>query len=158
VDDLRPTEATPSSNWNRVLDINLTGVLHSCLGEFEAMKAHGGAIVNIASISGMIVNRGAAPHAAYSSSKAAVIHLSRCLAVEWAPHAIRVNTVSPGYTRTEMTKRNPKELNRTFADQSPMGRLAEPDEIAAPTVFLLSDGASFVNGANLPVDGAVLAW
>lgn len=158
VDDLQPTVGMPTDDWNRVIDVNLSGVLFSCLAEYEVMQERGGAIVNIASVSGMIYNRGAEPHAGYNASKAGVIQLSRALAVEWVPQKIRVNAVSPGYTRTEMTDRNPAERNSYLADQTPMGRMAEVSEIAAPVVFLLSDGAAYINGVNLPVDGALTAW
>lgn len=158
VDDLQPTVGMPTEDWDRVIDVNLSGVLFSCLAEYEVMQEHGGAIVNIASVSGMIYNRGADPHIGYNASKAGVIQLSRALAVEWVPQKIRVNAVSPGYTRTEMTDRNPAERNSYLADQTPMGRMAEVAEIAAPVVFLLSDGAAYINGVNLPVDGALTAW
>ncbi len=158
IDNLQPTVGMPTSDWNRVLDVNLSGVLFSCLAEYEVMKEHEGSIVNIASASGTIYNRGAEPHIGYSASKAGVIHLSRSLAVEWAPHLIRVNAVSPGYTRTEMTEMNPAERNSYLADQTPMGRMAEVSEIAAPVVFLLGQGATYVNGVNLPVDGGLTAW
>ena len=158
IDNLQPTVGMPTSDWNRVLDVNLTGVLFSCLAEYEVMQEHAGSIVNIASASGTIYNRGADPHIGYSASKAGVVHLSRSLAVEWAPQQIRVNAVSPGYTRTEMTDMNPPERNAYLADQTPMGRMAEVAEVAAPVVFLLGNGASYVNGANLPVDGALTAW
>ncbi|GAB3617726.1 SDR family oxidoreductase [Okibacterium endophyticum] len=158
IDHLQASVGMPTSDWNRVLDVNLTGVLFSCLAEYEVMQERGGSIVNIASASGTIYNRGAEPHIGYSASKAGVIHLSRTLAVEWVPQRIRVNAVSPGYTRTEMTDRNPAELNAYLADQAPMGRMAEVSEIAAPVVFLLGEGAAYVNGVNLPIDGALTAW
>jgi NAD(P)-dependent dehydrogenase (short-subunit alcohol dehydrogenase family) len=69
-----------------------------------------------------------------------------------------MNAVSPGYTRTEMTDMNPAERNAYLADQAPMGRMAEVSEIAAPVVFLLGSGASYINGANLPIDGGLTAW
>jgi len=158
IDHLQPTVEMSTADWDRVLDVNLSGVLFSCLAEFEVMHEAGGSIVNIASASGSIYNRGAEPHIGYASSKAAVIHLSRSLAVEWVPQGIRVNAVSPGYTRTEMTDLNPPERNRFLSDQTPMGRMAEVTEIAAPVVFLLGAGASYVNGVNLPIDGALTAW
>lgn len=158
IDNLQPTVGMPTTDWNRVLDVNLSGVLFSCLAEYEVMAEHGGSIVNIASASGTIYNRGAEPHIGYSVSKAGVIHLSRSLAVEWVPQRIRVNAVSPGYTRTEMTDQNSPERNRYFADQTPMGRMAEVSEIAQPVIFLLGSGAAYINGVNLPIDGALTAW
>ncbi|MGO1972341.1 MAG: SDR family NAD(P)-dependent oxidoreductase [Propionibacteriaceae bacterium] len=158
VDNLQPTATMPTRDWRDVFAVNVDGVLFSCLAQLDVIGHHGGSIVNIASISGMIVNRDCAPHAAYSASKAAVIHLSRTLAVEWAPHGVRVNSVSPGYTRTEMTDSNPDELNVAFRRQSPLGRMAEPSEIAAPVAFLLGSGGGFITGANLPVDGGVTVW
>ncbi len=158
IDHLEPTVEMATSEWNRVLDVNLSGVLFSCLAEYEVMRETGGSIVNIASASGTIYNRGAKPHVGYSASKAGVIHLSRTLAVEWSSDGVRVNAVSPGYTRTEMTDQNPDELNRFLADQTPAGRMAEVSEIAAPVVFLLGSGAGYVNGINLPIDGALTAW
>lgn len=157
IDHLQPTIETSSEDWQRVLDVNLSGVLYSCLAQHQVMR-DGGSIVNIASASGSIYNRGAEPHAGYSASKAGVIQLSRTLAVEWVPDRIRVNAVSPGYTRTEMTDMNAPERNRFFIDQVPMARMAEVSEIAAPVAFLLSDGASYINGVDLAIDGALTVW
>jgi NAD(P)-dependent dehydrogenase (short-subunit alcohol dehydrogenase family) len=131
--------------------------LYACQAEYALMRAAGGSIVNIASMSGSIINRGA-PHASYSAAKAAVIHLSKALAVEWAGDGIRVNSVSPGYTLTEMTMHNPPGLNATFAQQTPLGRLATVGEIAGPVLFLLSSAASFITGTDLLVDGGFCAW
>jgi len=160
IDDLQPTTEMSSDEWRRVFEVNTEGVLSCCVSQFHAIseQGNGGAIVNVASISGMIVNRDCAPHTAYAASKAATVHMTHNLAVEWAGHGIRVNAVSPGYTATAMTRSNSEETLRAFRKQSPMGRLAQPEEIARPIVFLLSDDASFITGANLPIDGGVTLW
>jgi NAD(P)-dependent dehydrogenase (short-subunit alcohol dehydrogenase family) len=157
VDGLVGSAEVDAAEWSRVLDVDLGGVMFACQAEFALMSAHGGSIVNIASMSGHIVNRGVA-HAAYSAAKAGVIQLSKALAVEWAPAGIRVNSVSPGYTLTAMTRRNPPEVNAGFAAQTPLGRLAEVEEVAEPVVFLLGDQAAFVTGTDLLVDGGFTAW
>lgn len=144
--------------WRTVYDTNAQGVFLACQAEARAMRAHGGAIVNIASISASIANRGLT-QADYNSSKAAVVHLTRSLAVEWAPLGIRVNAVSPGYTLTPMNRR-PEVAAKVaeFADTTPLGRLAQPEEIAWPTLFLLSSGAAYITGAELLVDGGYCCW
>jgi NAD(P)-dependent dehydrogenase (short-subunit alcohol dehydrogenase family) len=157
VDGLVESAGMSAEEWNRVVDVDLDGVMYACQAEHEAMAPRGGSIVNIASMSGHIVNRGVT-HAAYSAAKAGVIHLSKALAVEWAPVGIRVNSVSPGYTLTAMTRRNPPEVNAGFAAQTPLGRLADVEEVAEPVVFLLGDRASFVTGTDLLVDGGFCAW
>lgn len=147
------------AEWFRVMDTNLTGVMRCCRAQYDAMRrAGGGAIVNIASISGSIVNAGLT-QAHYNTSKAAVIHLSRSLAMEWVSDGIRVNTVSPGYTSTEMNQRDAVlPMLERFRAQTPMGRLAEVEEMVGPTVFLLSDAASYVTGHDLIVDGGLTCW
>lgn len=158
IDRLQPTFGMDSKDWTDPLEVNLTGVLYSCLAQYAQMKSTGGAIVNIASVSGTVFNRGALPHVGYNASKAGVIQLSRCLAVEWAGDHVRVNTVSPGYTRTEMTNINSPELNSALISNVPMKRMAEVDEIAGPVAFLLSDAAAYINGHNLIVDGGLSNW
>jgi NAD(P)-dependent dehydrogenase (short-subunit alcohol dehydrogenase family) len=157
VDGLVESAGMGADEWNRVVDVDLDGVMFACQAEHALMAGHGGSIVNIASMSGHIVNRGVT-HAAYSAAKAGVIHLSKALAVEWAPHGIRVNSVSPGYTLTAMTRLNPPEVNAGFAAQTPLGRLAEVEEVAEPVVFLLGAQSSFVTGTDLLVDGGFCAW
>ncbi|MGV8910019.1 MAG: SDR family oxidoreductase [Propionicimonas sp.] len=151
-------EMTPSQ-WQGVFDTNANGVFYSCQAEARAMRRHGrGAIVNIASISATIANRNLT-QAQYNSSKAAVVHLTKSLAAEWAPLGIRVNAVSPGYTLTPMNRRpEVSELVAEFADTTPLGRLAEPEEIAGPVLFLLGSAASYVTGVDLLVDGGYCCW
>lgn len=157
VDGLVASSSMPADEWRRVVDVDLDGVMFACQAEHAVMAERGGSIVNIASMSGHIVNRGVT-HAAYSAAKAGVIHLSRALAVEWAANGIRVNSVSPGYTLTAMTRGNPPEVNAGFAAQTPLGRLGEVEEVAEPVVFLLGAQSSFVTGTDLLVDGGFCAW
>jgi NAD(P)-dependent dehydrogenase (short-subunit alcohol dehydrogenase family) len=153
-----PAEEMPLAQWQKVYDIDVTGVFLSCQAEARAMlKNGGGSIVNIASMSGSIVNRGLL-QAHYNSAKAAVIHLSKSLAMEWAERGIRVNALSPGYTMTKMNSR-PEMVHQmeVFAQETPMKRIADPSEMAGPAVFLLSDAASFVTGIDLLADGGFCA-
>lgn len=154
-----PAAGMPDQEWARVIDTNLTGVMRCCRAEHDAMvRAGGGAIVNIASISGSIVNPGLT-QAHYNASKAAVIHLSKSLAMEWVGESIRVNVVSPGYTLTEMNRRaEVLPMLERFRAQTPMGRLAEVEEMVGPTVFLLSEAASYITGHDLVVDGGLTCW
>lgn len=160
VADSAPAEEMPLPQWQRVLDVDLTGVFLSCQAEARALLAHGqgGAIVNIASMSGTIANRGL-QQAHYNCAKAGVVHLSKSLAMEWAPHGVRVNSVSPGYTYTPMTRR-PEQINAMegYKADTPLGRNAQPEDIAGPVGFLLSEAASFVTGVDLLVDGGFVVW
>lgn len=151
-------DMTPQQ-WTEVFNTNVTGVFLACQAEGRAMQRHGrGAIVNIGSISATIANRNLT-QAQYNASKAAVVHLTKSLAVEWAQLGIRVNTVSPGYTLTPMNRRpEVTDLVAEFADTTPLGRLAEPDEIAGPVLFLLGEAATFVTGVDLLVDGGYCCW
>src|SRR6185295_6195222 len=117
-----------------------------------------GSIINIASMSGVIVNRGLS-QAHYNSSKAAVIHLSKSLAMEWADRGVRVNAISPGYTATPMnTRPEVAEQVKQFEADTPLGRMATPEEMVGPAVFLLSDASTFVTGIDLIVDGGFVCW
>jgi NAD(P)-dependent dehydrogenase (short-subunit alcohol dehydrogenase family) len=154
-----PAEDMDLAQWQRVIDINLTGVFLSCQAEARAMLPHReGSIVNIASMSGVIVNRGLL-QAHYNASKAAVIHLSKSLAMEWCRRGIRVNSISPGYTATPMnTRPEVADQVRQFEADTPLGRMATVDELVGPAVFLLSDAASFCTGVDLLVDGGFVCW
>jgi len=148
-----------AAQWQTVIDVDLGGVFKSCQAEGRALLANGGgAIVNIASMSGTIVNRGLL-QAHYNASKAAVIHLSKSLAMEWAGRGVRVNAISPGYTATPMnTRPEVAEQVKQFEADTPLGRMATPEEMVGPAVFLLSDASSFVTGIDLIVDGGFVCW
>jgi NAD(P)-dependent dehydrogenase (short-subunit alcohol dehydrogenase family) len=154
-----PAEQMPLKQWQRVIDVDLTGVFLSCQAESKAMLERGrGSIVNIASMSGVIVNRGLM-QAHYNASKAAVVHLSKSLAMEWAERGIRVNSISPGYTATPMNTRPEVAVQvKQFEADTPLGRMATVDELVGPTIFLLSDAASFCTGIDLLVDGGFTCW
>ena len=154
-----PAEQMDLAQWQRVVDVNLTGVFVSCQAEARVMLSRRrGAIVNIASMSGSIVNRGLL-QAHYNASKAAVVHLTKSLAMEWAGKGVRVNAVSPGYTATPMNNRpEVADQVRQFVADTPLGRMASVDELVGPIVFLLSDAASFCTGVDLLVDGGFTCW
>lgn len=157
--DAAPAEDMPLAQWQRMYDVDVTGVFLSCQAQGRAMLRHGrGSIINIASMSGTIANRGL-KQVHYNSAKAAVAHLTKSLAVEWAERGIRVNALSPGYTATPMNIRpEVADQVRQFALETPMQRLADPTEIVGPAVFLLSDAASFCTGVDLLVDGGFCCW
>ena len=154
-----PAEEMSRDQWQRVIDVNLTGLFLSCQAEGRRMLARGrGAIVNIASMSGSIVNRGLT-QVHYNASKAGVVHLSKSLAMEWIGRGIRVNVISPGYTLTPMNLRpEVADQRKIFEGGTPMQRMAEVDEMVGPTIFLLSQAASFVTGVDLLVDGGFECW
>ena len=149
----------PLAQWQRVLAVNLTGIFLSCQAEARVMLPRKqGSIVNIASMSGTIVNRGIL-QVHYNSSKAAVIHLSKSLAMEWSDRCVRVNAISPGYTLTPMNLRpEVAEARKQFEADTPLGRMATVDELVGPAVFLSSQAASFCTGIDLIVDGGFVCW
>lgn len=154
-----PAEDMTEDQFQTVMDINLKGIFLSCQAEARAMLRNGrGSIVNIASMSGVIVNRGLS-QCHYNASKAGVIHMSKSMAMEWVGRGLRVNTISPGYTATPMNTR-PEMVHQTklFEEQTPMGRMANVDEMVGPAVFLLSPAASYVTGVDLLVDGGFCCW
>jgi NAD(P)-dependent dehydrogenase (short-subunit alcohol dehydrogenase family) len=155
-----PAEEIPTQEWLDVLDVNLNGTFWTCREVGRHMLGRGrGAIVNIASMSGLVANR-PQPQAHYNASKAAVIMLTRSLAVEWAGRGVRVNSVSPGYVATDLTKRGMENVEwaRTWMSMTPLGRIGTPLEVAQAVLYLASDAASFATGTNLVLDGGYTSW
>jgi NAD(P)-dependent dehydrogenase (short-subunit alcohol dehydrogenase family) len=139
--------------WSHVLSVNLDGVWNcsQIFGRGMVARRHG-SIINIGSMSGLIVNR---PNnqPAYNASKAAVHHLTRSLAAEWAPFGVRVNAIAPGYVKTEMSPVDDPDLRRWWIEDAPMRRYAQVEEFGPAVVFLAGTASSFVTGSVLVMDG-----
>lgn len=142
--------------FERVIDVNLTGTMRTCLAAHPLLRQNGGAIVNTAS---MLSFFGGPLVPAYSASKGGVAQLTKALAGKWAGDGIRVNAVAPGWIETEMTEalRADPARNDPIMARTPAGRWGKPAEIGALVAWLLSDQASFVTGSIYPVDGGYSA-
>lgn len=156
----RPTIELSLADWDKVVAINMTAVFLCARAAARQMLKHerGGAIVNIASIMGLS-GGGLYPNISYQATKGAVVNMTRALAVEWAKQNIRVNAVAPTWVKTPFITQLMKspELVAEIERITPMGRLAEPEEIANAVLFLASPAASMVTGHTLAVDGGFLA-
>jgi len=140
-----------------VMDINVTGILRACQSFYGPLKASGkGRIVNIASLSSFV---GLAQVTAYCASKAAVLSLTRSLAIEWALDGINVNCIAPGVFPTELNSAllNGTERGREFIIRTPMKRFGKTEELVGACVLLASDAASYITGQSIAVDGGFLA-
>jgi NAD(P)-dependent dehydrogenase (short-subunit alcohol dehydrogenase family) len=149
---LGPAETLSASAWSTTLAVNLTGVFHVCQAVGRIMLDQGnGKIISIASQAATVA---LANHAAYCASKAGLVGLTKVLASEWAGRGVTANTISPTVVLTELGRRAWEgEKGDALRAQIPTGRFAEPAEIAAAAVFLASDQAGMINGADLVVDG-----
>jgi len=146
------TAEVDAAEFERVLAVNLTGTFLTMKHGIAAMLAgRGGAVVNNASMLAMV---GVAHHAAYAASKGGVVQLTRTAAIEYASRNVRVNSLCPGFTDSEMVNRNVITYAKVLV---PMGRLATPDEIADLAVFLASDRAAYITGAAIAIDGGYTA-
>ena len=149
----------PVEDWNRVLAVNLTGMFVAARLAARSMSASGkgGAIVNTASIMGL--SGGLYPNVAYQTTKGGVVNMTRALALEWVSLKIRVNAVAPTFVRTPFIAPllNDTEKMATIVTATPMGRIAEPEEVADAILFLASPAAAMIIGTILPVDGGYLA-
>lgn len=142
--------------WDTVINTDLTGVFHMTKAAWPALKASKGNVVNTSSVSGTGGDWGMF---AYNAAKGGVTNMTRALALDAATSGVRVNAVNPSLTRSELTDGmfDNDDLMKKFTDRIPLGRAAEPEDIADVIAFLASDDARFVNGVNLPVDGGLSA-
>ena len=148
--------AITNDSWRKVIATDVDGVFYGCRAALPHLEKTKGCIVNTASVSGTGGDWGMSP---YNAAKGAVVNLTRALALDVGKKGIRVNAVCPSLTRTGMTENmmGDEYLLAKFAERIPLGRVCEPEEIAAVIAFLASDDASFMTGANVPVDGGVSA-
>jgi len=139
--------------WNDVLQTNLSGLFYTCKACLRGMmKRRSGRIINIASVIGVMGNAG---QSNYAAAKAGVIGFSKSLAREVATRGITVNVVAPGFIQTAMTDRLGEELRRSMVDQIPLGRIGQPDDVAAAVLFLASPAGAYITGETIHVNGGM---
>ncbi|MBA3790874.1 MAG: glucose 1-dehydrogenase [Rubrobacter sp.] len=154
----RPAAEVPEDEWMDVFDVNVHGLWNCAQSVGRRMIGNGGGvIVNIGSISAMIVNR-PQMQPAYNASKAAVHQLTKSLAAEWAPHGVRVNALAPGYVKTEMAPVDEPQFRRHWIEDVPMQRYAMPEELGPSLVYLASGASAFMTGSVLVIDGGYTLW
>ena len=157
------SEATTEDQWNDLMAVNLTAVFLCAQAEGRVMlKAGYGKIINTASMSGSIVNT-PQNQAAYNTSKAGVIHLTRSLAAEWASRGVRVNSISPGYTRTRLVDDlvatpQGQQVVPQWMQLTPMGRMAEVTDLQGAVVFMAAEASDFMTGHDMVIDGGYCVW
>jgi 2-deoxy-D-gluconate 3-dehydrogenase len=156
----KPALDVAIEDWDRVVAVNMTGSFLCAREAARVMIASGqaGSIVNVASIMGLS-GGGLYPNISYQTTKGAVVNMTRALAIEWAPHRIRVNAVAPTYVATPFIAAllEQPELMRKIEEMTPLGRLAKPEDVAAAILYLASGASAMVTGHTLPVDGGFLA-
>jgi NAD(P)-dependent dehydrogenase (short-subunit alcohol dehydrogenase family) len=150
------TDGTSDALWDQLMHINARAPFRLMREAFPHLRERRGSVVNVSSVNGL---RSFAGVSAYCASKAAIDHLTRCAALDWAPHGIRVNAVNPGVTVTNLHRRGGMDEARyaEFLERSktthPLGRPGRPEEVAELVVFLASDRASWMTGETIPIDG-----
>lgn len=141
--------------FKEVMNVNVIGqfIVARAVGEIMKKQNTEGSIINMASMSGSIVN---VPQmqSSYNASKAAVIHLTKSLSVEWAQSKIRVNSLSPGYVNTKMSSETPQDLKEDWLSLIPIHRFAQPEELITAILYLASDNSSYTTGSDIIIDGA----
>ena len=145
-------ETTAIDDWQQLLEVNLNGVIYGTRAAMPYLKESSGCVLNVASVFGLV---GGPQTAAYATAKGAVVNFTRTTAVDYAEAGVRVNSICPGFVRTAMTE---SELEKDsfyefVLSQTPIDRVAEPEEVAEPAAFMASDAASYITGVNLPIDG-----
>ena len=150
----------PLADWNKVVDVNMTGsFLTSRVAARHMIEAGiAGSIIQTSSIMGLS-GGGVYPNVSYQTTKGAIVNMTRALSVEWAPMGIRVNAIAPTYVRTPFIQAllDQPDIMKKIIDMTPLGRLAEPEDIAAAVLFLASSGSAMITGHCLPIDGGFLA-
>ncbi|MDS0222268.1 SDR family oxidoreductase [Haloarcula sp. S1AR25-5A] len=143
-------------DWTDAIQIFLTGVMYGTRAALPYLKQTDGCIINVASIYGLVGRPGAA---AYSAAKGGVVNLTREIAVDYASDGVRANGICPGFVETSMTDEylDQEQFYELLRGQTPMARVAQPEEIGGIAMFLASDEASYITGANIPVDGGWIA-
>lgn len=163
IGDWTAAEDVTEANWDKMMNLNLKGVFLCAQAEGRVMLEAGyGKIINTASISGHIINT-PQNQVVYNTSKAGVLHLTRSLAAEWASRGVRVNSISPGYTRTQMVDdlletMQGKELLSSWLSLTPINRMAEVADLQGAIVYLAAEVSDFTTGHDMLVDGGYCAW
>lgn len=149
-----PALEITTEGWKKVMDVNVNGVFYvaTAFAKYLVSQNKGGSIINTASMSGLIVNIPQS-HTHYNSSKAAVIHMTKSLAVEWADKGIRVNSISPGYIATDMIKEVRQDWKDAWVSKIPFGRMGKPEELGGAVIYLASDASTYTSGSNIVIDG-----
>lgn len=137
-------------DYKQIRSINLDGVTYGCKAAAPHLKETEGAIINMSSIYGLVGDKGST---AYNIAKGGVVNMTRSVANDLAEHNVRVNSICPGFVETPMTEGLGEEFEAHIENMTPLERMAEPEEISSVAAFLASDEASYITGANIPVDG-----